>query len=73
MSGMFDDQKFPFKCPGCGHRLQERIGRLKRNPEITCLGCGQRIAIDANDLRRGLERVEKELDELGRSFSKAFK
>ena len=72
-SGFFDDQQLTFQCPGCGYELQERIGRLKRNPEIPCPGCGKAIAVQADDLRRGLEGAEQQLDELSRSLSQTIK
>ena len=61
-----DDELFPFSCPNCGKEIKEKIGRLKRNPKITCRGCRTSISIDANKLRRTIDSIQKSFDKLGR-------
>lgn len=67
-----DDQVVELPCPQCGHKLPEKIGRLKHNPQLTCV-CGAVIDVDAADLATGIKTVEKELDDFSRSISGMFK
>ena len=68
-----DSQPISFPCPGCKKKLTEKIGRLKRDPQITCSGCGQTIKVNAAELRRGIESVQKSLNNLAASLRKLGK
>jgi len=68
-----DSQPIEFPCPSCGQKLSESIGRVKHSPTITCPGCRQPIKLDAHQLRRSIDTVQKSLDQLGRSLRKLGK
>ena len=68
-----DSQPIEIPCPSCGKKLNEQIGRVKRSPTLTCPGCRQSFALDANQLRRVLESAQKAADQLGRSLGKLGK
>lgn len=68
-----DDQLFKLSCPSCGKKFEERIGRLKNNPDIPCPGCTTIIRINADQLRQRIKVVEHSLAEFKRGLGKAFK
>ena len=68
-----DDQSLDFPCGKCGKKISEKIGRLKRNPDLTCPACGTVISVNADELRRGINSVQKTLDDLGRKLKGMFK
>lgn len=68
-----DDASIGLPCPKCGHEIQETIGRLKNDPDITCPACNTVIGIDAAQLRGGLEEAEESLSDLERTLRNAFK
>lgn len=68
-----DSQPITFPCPGCKKKITEKIGRLKRDPKITCPGCGQGILIDGKELRRGIDAAQKSLDSVAASLRKLGK
>lgn len=59
-----DSQPMSLTCPGCSRKLQEKLGRLKRDPTVKCPGCQQPIKIEAASLRKGLASAQKSLDSL---------
>lgn len=68
-----DRHETEFSCPQCGHKLSGTIGQLKRNPTLTCRGCGSAIKIDANQLRAAIDQVTRELDKLKRTLGRLGK
>lgn len=70
---MFDSHVIAIPCPNCGNKVEETIGRLKENPKIPCPGCGKTLAINADELREGVDAVQKSLDELRRSLGRLGK
>lgn len=68
-----DSQVIAITCPHCSKKFDEKIGRLKRDPKLTCSGCGGTIAIDAAKLRAGIQSADKSLDLLRRTLSKIGK
>jgi DNA-directed RNA polymerase subunit RPC12/RpoP len=68
-----DDASLALPCPKCGHEIQETVGRLKNDPDITCPACSTVISIDSTQLRGGLEQAQESLNELDRTFRDAFK
>jgi len=59
-----DNELAPFPCPSCGKEVKEKIGRLKRNPKVTCRSCRTSISVDANKLRRAIDSAQKSLNKL---------
>lgn len=68
-----NSQAIMLTCPGCKKKFDEKIGRLKNNPTIICPGCKNGITINANELRRGIQSVQKSLDDFARSLAKLGK
>lgn len=68
-----DRHETEFACPQCGHKLRGTIGQLKRNPTLTCGGCGSAIQIEANQLRTAIEQVSREIDKLKRALGRLGK
>ena len=69
-----DDHPLDIPCPNCGQKITQKIGWLKRNPEITCHGCEAVIRIDADDsFANTIKKVEDSLAELGRTLPKVIK
>ncbi len=62
-----DSHTVGIPCPNCGEKVEETIGRLKTDPNLTC-GCGAVIQVDAKDLRSGIDQIERSLNELRRTF-----
>lgn len=60
----FDHHSLNITCPQCGHETPETIGRLKTNPQLTCGGCGNTITIQADNLKAGIDSVQKQLADL---------
>lgn len=46
-----DDISIPIPCKACGQEIKESIGRIKRDPIVTCV-CGNqiRVNLDANEI-----------------------
>jgi uncharacterized Zn finger protein len=71
--GLLDDATIDISCPKCARKRKEKIGKLKTNPDLTCLGCGTVIQIKADELRQAIDQVDRSLADLKRSFSKIGK
>ena len=63
-----DKHELDIACPQCGQKTKKPIGWLKTNPQLTCLGCGTAILINADQLRTGIDGVQKAIDNLRSSF-----
>jgi len=68
-----DSQPIDITCPGCGKKFSEQIGRVKHSPTLTCPGCRHVFRLDAHQLRRRIDAVQKAADQLGRSLGKLGK
>lgn len=62
-------QPIDITCPGC----REKIGSVKRNSTLPCLGCRHPIRLDTHELRRSIDAIQKTLDQLGRARAKLSK
>ena len=66
MPAFFDGSTIDIKCPKCGHKFPETIGRLKRDPLLTCPSCRASIRIEGT-LESDLKPTEKAKDEYARA------
>jgi transcription elongation factor Elf1 len=73
MKNILDDQPIELACPHCGHKLKERIGKLKTNPKLTCGSCRGHIEIKADQMRGEIAKVEKALADLQRTLGRIGK
>lgn len=62
-----DSEVLPIPCK-CGHDLQERIGRLKTNPDLTCPKCGTVIHVDGEQLRIRIQHITDAFSQLERQI-----
>ena len=62
-------RKYRFQCPACGHQIEEKIGRLKDSPILTCPGCKQALPIDGKALKEGLAKVGRSVDKFRQTLS----
>lgn len=60
-------------CPECGQKMNEPIGRLKHDANLTCPKCKTAFRIDAEQLRSGIKTIEKSLDDLRKTLRKLGK
>lgn len=60
-------------CPGCGHKFEESIARLKGDPQLSCPACGISFCVQADALRKGLKAAEKAISDLRATLRKTFK
>jgi len=69
-----DNQTIDIPCSRCGKKIKERIGRLKRDPKLTC-SCGHVILVEAHQLRNVTQAVDKLNKSLGnlRAVAKKLK
>lgn len=63
-----DSHRISLTCPQCAKKFEETIGRLKNNPKVVCAGCGTTIQIEADELRRSVASVQKQMDALGKAL-----
>ncbi len=70
---MLDSQTIELACPHCSRKAAQTIGKLKGNPKLTCRACGQSFAVNANELRTGIQKIEKSLADLQRTLGRLGK
>lgn len=73
MKSVLDNELAELACPHCGHKISERLGKLKTNPTLSYPECTGVITVDADPLRRVLEKNAKALADLKRQASRLFK
>ena len=59
-----DDVTIDSPCPGCGHNTVLKLNDILAMKEYTCENCKEVVAIDAAELKAGLEKIDKELLDL---------
>lgn len=64
---MPDDISLPITCKACGHEIKETIGRIKRDPVVTCV-CGNQIRVNLNT-----EELDAQIAGLQRKIGDLFK
>ncbi len=57
-------------CPYCGHKSSGPIGRLRRDPTMTCPVCRKSFAVTAESLEQGAESAQKALDDFVHSVGR---
>ena len=70
---MLDSQAIEIPCPHCRHKVTQTIAQLKRNPQLTCSACAKGFAVNANELRISIEKIEKSLANLQRTIGRLGK
>lgn len=73
MKSILDNEATELTCPHCGYKFSERLGKLKMNPTLACAKCKGVITVEADQLRRVLERNAKALADLQRKAGRLFK
>lgn len=66
--GLFDDQSIDIPCPECRKKTARTVAQIKRQPKLTCSGCGGVIDIDAKELLRELDKAEKQARDMFRGL-----
>jgi uncharacterized Zn finger protein len=65
MSTLNRNMKISIQCPKCEEVFKETIAQLKMNPTLICPICGP-VQVEADELRRTLQQVERVLLDLER-------
>lgn len=65
MSTLNRNMKLSTQCPKCEEVFKETIARLKMKPTLICPICGP-VQVEADELRRTLQHVERVLSDLER-------
>lgn len=75
LDSVFGDQELNFQCPGCGHRFPVKFRELSREGnEVLCPSCRRSIVINHTaETRRGLQQVNKSLQDLERTLKRLGK
>lgn len=68
-----DNEKIKVPCPNCRKSIEVTIGKAKRNPSLSCRSCGQSVKIEASQLKKEIDSVEKSVRDLQRQLGKMFK
>lgn len=68
-----DNHAIELPCPHCGRKISQTIGKLKANPHLTCPGCKGGIDIKADQLRRAVDGINKQLTDLKRALGRLGK
>ena len=66
-----DNEKIELPCE-CGHKVTETIGRLKRNPHLTCPRCRAKITVDLRELNKTIKRLEADLERISKTINFKF-
>ncbi len=69
----FSGETIEINCQSCGKKIAEKLGRLQRDPQLTCPHCKGVTTVDAAKLRAVIQTLQKSLDDLGRNLRRTFK
>lgn len=70
MGENLDGIEVEIPCPKCEKPIPEKIGRLKNDATLICPACGATIAIEAEQFRESVRRVNESIDNLRRQLGK---
>ncbi len=62
------DHKIVFQCPECMHEMQQTVGWLKANHNITCPGCGTTIRLNPDKLLESVEAMRQAFERQPRAI-----
>jgi len=67
-----EDLSFEFVCPKCGFVNKATLRQARQEKTVICRGCHVEIALkdDKGSVDRGLDDIEKALDEFQRSLKR---
>lgn len=60
------------KCPKCSRIIPETIGQLKKEPTLFCITCDTTFEAQADELNKGIERIEANIESLKASLQKGW-
>jgi transcription elongation factor Elf1 len=63
-SNLFGDAKLPINCQGCGRSTDIPVPDLETNPKVVCPNCGAVTEINADELKRAREALNRASDKL---------
>lgn len=69
---LLNKEKLSLDCQ-CGHKIKESLGRLKKNPNLTCSRCKALIAVNADQLAKAIKSIKKQEAEFRRKIEKLSK
>lgn len=64
----FDEAEIAITCPKCSEKTVKTLGWVKENSRLACPACGHVFDLDADQLRRDHEALEKALSDLTTRF-----
>ncbi len=72
---MFEDQTVDVACPKCGHKNSLLVSDFEESAEthFICQNCGVGVRIEADEFKRRLDQVLKEVEELEREAARDAK
>lgn len=70
MTFSLDRETIDIACPHCSKKLKETIGRLKRDPVLTCRHCHKETRVEAGQIRSATSSLQKSLYALGKALGK---
>jgi Zn finger protein HypA/HybF involved in hydrogenase expression len=65
---ILDEHELTIDCPECHQELTENLGRLKRDPVVSCPSCKASIVIDTSNLNQALASVDQSLADLKKNL-----
>lgn len=64
-----DKMPIEFECQHCGKKLSETMGRLKKEPSVTCPNCGNVTEISIE----GADKAQRDVDAATRKLERTLK
>ena len=63
MVGLLDAHKIDIPCT-CGHKIKTTLGKVKKNPKITCPRCNTVISCNTDQISRVTNDIDKKISNL---------